>query len=67
MMRTDWRISSPRHEVAVVAVALGADRDVELVLLVARVGLVLAQIERDAATAEIGAGETVGDRVGASR
>jgi hypothetical protein len=40
-----------------------ADRNVELILLVAGVRFVLAEIEADAGTAEIRAGETVGDRV----
>jgi hypothetical protein len=50
-------------EVAVVAVALGADRDVEVVLLVAAVRLVLAQVERHAARPQVRAREAVGDRV----
>jgi hypothetical protein len=64
MMRTDCFISSPRHEVAVVAVALRADRHVELILLVAGVGLVLAQIERTPEPRRFGPVKAVGDGVG---
>ena len=48
-------------EVAVEAVALHADGDVEVILLVARVGLVLAEVERHAGSAEVRAGEAVGE------
>ena len=43
-MRTDWRISSIRTQIAVVAVAVLADRDVEIELGIAFVGLRLAQV-----------------------
>jgi hypothetical protein len=49
-------------EVAVVA-SPSADRDVEFVLLVAAVGLVLAQVERHPGAAQVRAGQAVGDRV----
>ena len=43
------------HEVAVVAVAVAAERDVEVDLVVARVRLLLAQVPRDAGAAQHGA------------
>ena len=51
------------HEVAVVAVADGADGHVEVVLLVARVGMVLAHVVGDAGAAQARAHPAVGQRV----
>ena len=63
MMRTDWRISSMRHKIAVVAVAVLADGDVEIELGVALVGLRLAQIPGGAGAAHHDAGEAPGPGV----
>lgn len=46
-----------------VAIAFVGDRHVELVFLVAQVRLVLAEIVRDAGSAEIGSGDAVTDRL----
>src|SRR5690606_38813842 len=45
------------HQVTVVAVAVGAYRNVEIDLVVHRVRLLLAQVPGDARTAQHGAGE----------
>ncbi len=50
-------------EVTVVAVADGADGDVEVVILVIEVGVGFADVVFDAGGAEVGAGESVGDGV----
>ena len=52
------------HEIAVVGVALRADRHVELHLGVRRVRLVLAHVARDARAAQRRAAQADGDRVG---
>ena len=57
MIFVDWRISSMRMQIAVVTVAVLADRDVEIELGVALVGLRLAQIPRRARAAHHHAGE----------
>ncbi len=40
------------HQVAVVAVAVGADRDIEIELVVDLIGLLLAQVPLDAGTTQ---------------
>ena len=50
-MRTDWRISSIRTQIAVVAIAVLADRDVEIQLGIAFVGLRLPQVPGGAGAA----------------
>ena len=52
-----WRISSHAHQIAVVAVAVDADRHVEVHLVVDVVGLLLAQVPLDARAAQHRAGE----------
>ena len=57
MMRFDWRISATRHEIAVVAVAIHADRHLEVDAVVGRVRLLLAQVPGNARPAQHRAGE----------
>ena len=49
------------HQIAIVAVARGADRDLEIVFFVIEIRMLPAQIVIDAAAAQVRAGEAVGD------
>jgi hypothetical protein len=51
------------HEITVVDVPLGSDRHLEVVVLVAGIGALLAKVELDAGGAQIGAGHPVRDRI----
>src|SRR6516162_5594736 len=64
MMRIDWRISSHADAVAVVTIAVLADRGVEIKLRIALVRLGLAQVPGGAATAHHHARETPSPGVG---
>ena len=63
MILVDWRISSTRHQIAVVAIAVLADGNLEIQLVVALVGLAAAQVPGDARAAQHHAGEAPVERV----